>query len=291
MDRIGFIGLGIMGGPMAKNLLKVGYSLTVLDINPQSVDELVKAGATSAEDPCDVARESDIVITMLPDSPDVEKVVLGEEGVIQGIKEGALFIDMSTIAPAMSIKIYEALQDKNVQSLDAPVSGGYMGAENGTLSIMIGGDRTAFDRAFPVFQTLGKNIVYMGETGAGQVTKTCNQIIVGVTLQAVSEALTLAKAAEVDLNKVRQALLGGFAQSKVLDHQGERIIEGNFEPGFKLKLHRKDLNISLETGKEQQVPLPCTAIVAQLMDAGMAQGFGESDHTTITKIFKSTDRA
>lgn len=285
MDRIGFIGLGIMGLPMAKNLMQAGYALTVLDINQEAVSELVKAGASSAATPSDAARDCDIVITMLPDSSDVENVVLGDHGIVHGLVADTILIDMSTIAPSTSIKIHEILIKRKIQSLDAPVSGGYMGAEQGTLSIMVGGEKSTFERALPVFKILGKNIVYMGEAGAGQVTKTCNQIIVGVTLQAVSEALSLAKAAGVDLHKVRQALLGGFAQSKVLDHQGERIIENNFEPGFKLKLHRKDLNISLATGKEVQMPMPCTAVVAELMDAGMAHGFGDLDHTMITNAF------
>jgi 2-hydroxy-3-oxopropionate reductase len=182
------------------------------------------------------------------------------------------------------------LQEKGVDALDAPVSGGQVGAEAGTLSIMVGGSDAAFKRALPILEVMGKNIVHIGDAGAGQVTKACNQVVVGMTIQAVAEALTLAKKSGVNVEKVREALLGGFAQSRILDLHGQRVIDRNFEPGFKLKLHRKDLNISLETGKEQQVPLPCTAIVAQLMDAGMAQGFGESDHTTITKIFKSTDR-
>lgn len=285
MKRIGFIGLGIMGLPMAKNLLSAGYSLKVRDINPEAVETLVQAGANSAADPAAVARESDVVITMLPDSPDVTRVVLGDKGVIHGLSDGALFIDMSTIAPAKTIEIHMALQAKNVAALDAPVSGGYIGAEKGTLSIMVGGEVAAFNRALPILQVLGKNIVHLGDAGAGQVTKTCNQILIGVTMQAASEALNLAEAAGVDLHKVREALLGGFAQSRVLEHHGERMIERNFEPGFKLKLHRKDLNISLETGKKFQVPLLCTAMVAQQMDAAMALGFAEQDHTTISKIF------
>jgi len=284
MEKIGFIGLGIMGSPMAKNLIKAGYRLTVYDIHPTAVQEVAAAGASVAANCPSVAANSDVIITMLPDSPEVESVVFGENGISTELRDGMLFIDMSTIAPASSIKISEFLKTRGVAALDAPVSGGQVGAEAATLSIMVGGAIAAFDRALPIFQKLGKNIVHIGEAGAGQVTKTCNQIVVGVTLQAVSEALNLAAAAGVDLYKVRQALSGGFAQSKVLEQHGLRIIEGNFQPGFKLKLHRKDLNISLETGRKLTVPLPCTAIVAQQMDAALALGMGEQDHTAISKI-------
>jgi len=218
---------------------------------------------------------------MLPDSPDVEEVVLGPEGIIEGLRSGMLFIDMSTIAPTTSRKIYEIFKSKGVDSLDAPVSGGDVGAREGTLSIMVGGDEEAFKRAMPIFNVLGKNIVYIGGSGAGQVTKACNQIVVALTIQAVSEALKLAKESKVDPAKVREALLGGFAQSRILDLHGKRILEGNFQPGFKLKLHRKDLNIALKTGKELSVPLFSTAQVAEIMDALLAKGKGELDHSAL----------
>jgi len=281
MERIGFIGLGIMGKPMAKNLLKAGYPLVVHNRSRASVEELAKEGATPAFSPKEVTQKSDVVITMLPDSPDVEEVVLGPEGIIEGLRSGMLFIDMSTIAPTTSRKIYEIFKSKGVDSLDAPVSGGDVGAREGTLSIMVGGDEEAFKRAMPIFNVLGKNIVYIGGSGAGQVTKACNQIVVALTIQAVSEALKLAKESKVDPAKVREALLGGFAQSRILDLHGKRILEGNFQPGFKLKLHRKDLNIALKTGKELSVPLFSTAQVAEIMDALLAKGKGELDHSAL----------
>ncbi|MBA7650916.1 2-hydroxy-3-oxopropionate reductase [subsurface metagenome] len=281
MERIGFIGVGIMGKPMALNLLKAGYAVTVHDLNRRPVDELVQQGADSAGSPRGVAEQSDVVITMLPDSPEVEAVVFGPDGVLEGIREGMLFIDMSTIAPATSEKISKVLLEKDVDALDAPVSGGDVGAKAGTLSIMVGGTKAAFERALPLFQVMGKNIVHIGDAGAGQVTKACNQIIVGMTIQAVAEAMTLAKKAGVDIEKVRDALLGGFAQSRILDLHGKRILEGNFQPGFKIKLHRKDMNIALQTGRALSVPLPGTAQVASQMDAIIAQGNGDLDHSAL----------
>jgi len=225
MERIGFIGLGIMGRPMAINLLEAGYQVVILDVGRGAVMEVADHGAEKAYTPADVAAKTDVVITMLPDSPQVEEVVLGPKGVIEGVRPGMLFIDMSTIAPATSKKIYQKMKEIGVEALDAPVSGGDVGARKGTLSIMVGGSAEAFKRALPIFEVLGQNIVHIGEAGAGQVTKACNQIIVGMTIQAVAEALTLAKKAGVDLVKVRNALLGGFAQSRILDIHGQRIIE------------------------------------------------------------------
>lgn len=286
MEKIGFIGLGIMGNPMAKNLLKAGYSVTVYDINKESVSELEKAGATAATTCKEVAEQSDVVITMVPDSPEVEAVVYGQQGVMEGVKPGMLFIDMSTIAPATSQKIYQSLQEKGVEALDAPVSGGQVGAEAGTLSIMVGGSDAAFKRALPILEVMGKNIVYIGGAGAGQVTKACNQIIVGMTIQAVAEALTLAKKSGVNVVKVREALLGGFAQSRILDLHGQRVIDRNFEPGFKVKLHRKDMNIALQTGRDLSVPLHGSAIVAAQMDALLAMGDGELDHSALVLLLE-----
>jgi len=281
MERIGFIGLGIMGNPMAKNLLKAGYPMTVMDINSDFVKDVVNEGATGVPTSREVAEKSDVIITMVPDSPEVEQVVFGERGVILGIRSGMLFIDMSTIAPATSRRVYEALSEKGVDALDAPVSGGDVGAKAGTLSIMVGGTDAAFQRALPIFEALGKNIVHIGKAGAGQVTKACNQIIVGMTIQAVAEAMTLAKKSGVDIVKVRDALLGGFAQSRILDLHGKRIIDGNYQPGFKIKLHRKDMNIALQTGRDLSVPLYGTALVAEQMDAILAQGNGELDHSAL----------
>lgn len=286
MEKIGFIGLGIMGNPMSKNLIKAGYSLTVYDIHQESVNDVVKAGATAAKTCKEVAEQSDVVITMVPDSPEVEAVVYGEQGVLEGVKSGMLFIDMSTIAPATSQKVYRSLQGKNVEALDAPVSGGQVGAEAGTLSIMVGGSEAAFKRAVPILEVMGKNIVHIGEAGAGQVTKACNQIVVGMTIQAVAEALTLAKKSGVNVEKVREALLGGFAQSRILDLHGQRVIDRNFEPGFKVKLHRKDMNIALQTGRDLSVPLHGSAIVAAQMDALLAQGNGDLDHSALALLLE-----
>jgi 2-hydroxy-3-oxopropionate reductase len=287
MERIGFIGLGIMGMPMARNLLGAGYPLVAFNRSRGKVEEIAREGATPASSPREAAEGSDVVITMLPDSPDVEAVVFGENGVLEGIRSNTLFIDMSTIAPATTKRVHEALRAKGADALDAPVSGGEVGAEEGTLSIMVGGREEAFERAKSIFEVLGKNIVHIGGPGAGQVTKACNQVVVALTIQAVSEALTLAKKAGVDAGKVREALLGGFAQSRILDLHGKRILEGNFQPGFKLRLHRKDLAIALQTGREVGLPLFATAQAAELMNALLAQGKGELDHSALATLYEA----
>ena len=284
MEKIGFIGLGIMGKPMARNLIKANYPLVVHDSNRGPVDELAAEGATAVASAKEVAEQSDVVITMLPDSPDVEMAVLGQEGVAEGLSSGMLFVDMSTIAPATARNVYETLKAKGVESLDAPVSGGEVGAIGGTLSIMVGGTEDAFKRAMPVFEVMGKNIVLIGAPGAGQVTKACNQIVVGVTIQAVSEALILARKSGVDPAKVREALLGGFAQSRILELHGQRIIDRTFEPGFRIRLHRKDLNIALQTGRELSLPLMTTATVAELMNALIARDAGDLDHSGLALL-------
>ncbi|MCK4923206.1 MAG: 2-hydroxy-3-oxopropionate reductase [Bacteroidales bacterium] len=284
MEKIGFIGLGTMGKPMAINLLNAGYKLIVNDINNSSVDEVSKAGAEKAANAKEVAENVDIVITMLPDSPDVESVVFGANGLLEGMQNGMLFIDMSTIAPATSQKVYEAMKEKSAEALDAPVSGGEVGAQQAALSIMVGGTDQAFQRALPLFQIMGKNIVHIGAAGAGQVTKVCNQIVVGQTIQAVAEALTLAKKSGVDVAKVRDALLGGFAQSRILDLHGKRILDRNFEPGFRVELHRKDLNIALQTARELELSLPVTSIVAENMNALIAMGDGKKDHSALALL-------
>lgn len=285
MEKIGFIGLGIMGKPMSKHLIKAGYPVTVLS-KSGSAKELSEAGAQLVDTPKEVAEQSDIIITCLPDSPQVNDVVLGENGVIEGVSKGKLYIDMSTIAPATSIDVYNELKQKGVESLDAPVSGGQAGAEAATLSIMVGGSQNAFKRALPVFEKMGKNIVRIGDAGAGQTAKTCNQIIVGMTVQAVAEAFTLAKKAGVDIKKVREALLGGFAQSKILDMHGQRVIDRNFKPGFKVELHRKDMNIALQTGKDLSVPLLGSALVAAQMDALIAKNKGGLDHSALALLLE-----
>lgn len=283
MEKIGFIGLGIMGKPMSIHLLKSGYEVTVLS-SSASADALAKEGAKLASSPVELAKECDIVITCLPDSPEVESIVLGNEGVIEGLSTGNMFIDMSTISPSTTAIINQAMIKLGVEALDAPVSGGEGGAISASLSIMVGGAQTAFDRALPIFEKMGKNIVLIGESGAGQVTKACNQIVVGLTIQAVAESLNLAKKAGVDVAKVREALLGGFAQSKIMDVHGQRFLEDNYKPGFKINLHRKDMNIALQTGKELSVPLPGSALVASQMDALIAIGGGELDHSALAYL-------
>ncbi|MDX2228130.1 MAG: 2-hydroxy-3-oxopropionate reductase [Leptolyngbyaceae cyanobacterium bins.349] len=285
MEHIGFIGLGLMGKPMAKNLLKAGFALTVLNRSRPAMDELAAAGANLAETPMQVAQQADVVLTCVPDSPDVEAIALGEQGILAGARPGLLFIDHSTIAPATSRKIYEMFQANGIDALDAPVSGGDIGAQQGTLSMMVGGDAAAFQRALPILQAMGQNIVHIGAAGAGQVAKACNQIVVAMTVQAVAEALTLAKKSGVDPAKVRSALLGGFAQSRVLEVHGQRMIDGTFQPGFKLNLHRKDMNIVLQTGKELHLPLFGAAHVTELMNSLLAQGKGDLDNSAMITLY------
>lgn len=286
MQQIGFIGLGIMGKPMARNLLKAGYSLTVCNRSRGAMEELAADGAVLAESPAQVAQQSDVVLTCLPDSPDVEAVVLGENGILAGSQPGMLYIDHSTIAPTTARRIYDSLQHKGVAALDAPVSGGDIGAQEGTLSIMVGGDEVAFQRSLPILQAMGKNIVHVGATGAGQVTKACNQIVVAMAVQAIAEALTLAQKSGVDPAKVRAALLGGFAQSRVLEVHGQRMLDHTFQPGFTLDLHRKDMNIVLQTAKELNLPLLGAAQVTELMNAMLAQGKGNLDNSALITLYE-----
>jgi 2-hydroxy-3-oxopropionate reductase len=285
-ERIGFIGLGIMGKPMSQHLLRAGYPLTVLDLNQAAVNELVAAGARAGTTPQDVATQSDVIITMLPDSPQVEQVILGKAGVLEGLRAGALVIDMSTILPSVARKVTEAVRARGADALDAPVSGGQVGAQNATLTIMVGGAPSAFERAKPIFEKLGKNITLVGEAGAGQITKAANQIIVGVTIAAVSEALLLAAKAGADPAKVREALMGGFASSRILELHGNRMIQRTFAPGFKINLHRKDMNIILNTARELGLALPVSASVAELMNGLIANGAGELDHSAFITILE-----
>jgi 2-hydroxy-3-oxopropionate reductase len=270
---------------MANHLIKAGYSLSLLSKNKASA-EFIDLGAKAFATPREVAANADIVITIVPDSPDVEEIVLGKNGVIEGMKPGGLFIDMSSVAPATAKKVHQQLQQKGIDALDAPVSGGQVGAEQATLSIMVGGSEEAFSRALPLFKSMGKNIVLIGGPGAGQMTKVCNQMIVGMTIQAVAEAFTLANKAGVNLEKMREVLLGGFAQSRILDLHGKRIIDQNFKPGFKIKLHRKDMNLVLQAGKEYEVPLYGSSLVAANMDALLAQGHGELDHSALALLLQ-----
>ena len=276
---VGFIGLGIMGKPMARNLMKAGYSLVVHNRSRPSVDELAKEGAGIASNPQQAAAQSEVVITMLPDSPEVDQVFAGDQGVFAGVKQGTLLIDMSSISPVVARRLATEAEKLGLDMLDAPVSGGEAGAISATLSIMIGGKPSAVERAMPIFQALGKNIVHVGDAGAGQVTKAANQVVVGLTIAAVSEALVLASKAGVDPVKVRQVLLGGFAQSRILDAHGQKMLDRNFKPGFRIRLHEKDLSIALATGKEYGVPLLLTAALDQIMNAMKVMGQGDLDHS------------
>ncbi len=283
-ERVGFIGLGIMGKPMARNLMKAGYSLIVYNRSRGPVDELVSAGARAGASPRAVAEDADVVITMVPDSPDVQQVVLGRDGVLEGLRRGAVLVDMSTISPIVARELAAAVEGKGAHMLDAPVSGGEKGAIEGTLSIMVGGPREVFVRVQPLFQAMGKNIIHIGAHGAGQVTKACNQIVVALTIQAVSEALVLAAKAGVDPAKVREALLGGFAQSRILDLHGQRMLDRNFAPGFRVRLHQKDLNIALATGRTLGVPLPGTAVVQEAFTALVGLGRKDLDHSSLVTL-------
>ncbi|MGH3360564.1 MAG: 2-hydroxy-3-oxopropionate reductase [Nocardioidaceae bacterium] len=283
-ERVGFIGLGVMGRPMAARLAANGYPLVVRNRSQGAVDALVAAGATAAGSPADVARHSTVVITMLPDTPDVEQVVTGEGGLLPWLRRGSLLVDMSTITPAGSRRVAEACAEHGVATLDAPVSGGESGAIDGTLSIMVGGAADDVDRARPAFEELGRAVVHIGDTGAGQIAKAANQAVVAISIQAVAEALTLARKADVDPAKVREALLGGLAQSRVLDTHGQRMIDRAFEPGFRIELHRKDLGIALQTAGETGTPLPLTAQVAQLMNGLDAMGQGAADHSALVLV-------
>jgi 2-hydroxy-3-oxopropionate reductase len=286
MERLGFIGLGIMGKPMALRLLRAGYPLVVFNRSQGPVNELVATGAVGGKSLRHVAEQSDVVITMLPDSPDVEKAILGSKGVLEGLHSGGLIIDMSTVLPSLARHISRVAEQRDCSTLDAPVSGGQIGAENGTLSIMVGGSDAAFERAKPILENMGKNIVHMGEAGAGQITKAANQIVCSGTIAAVGEALVMAKKAGVDPGRVREALLGGFAQSRILEVHGNRMLHRNFQPGFKLKLHRKDMAIVLDTARELGVALPVSSIVTELMNALMASSGGELDHSALVTVFE-----
>jgi 2-hydroxy-3-oxopropionate reductase len=285
-DRIGFIGLGIMGKPMVKNLLKAGYHVTVFNRSPEAMDELKHDGATLADSIAHLTQCVDVIITCVSDSPDVESIVFDSQGILNHVRAGMLFIDMSTIAAATSRKVFQALQTVGVSALDAPVSGGDIGAQQGTLSIMVGGETAAFDRALPILQAMGRNIVHIGDAGAGQITKACNQIVVAMTVQGVAEALTLAKKSGVDGAKVREALLGGFAQSKVMEVHGQKMLDRNFNPGFKLDLFRKDMNIVLQTAMQEKISLPGSANAAEQMNALQAQGKGELDFISVLTLYE-----
>ena len=280
-EHVGFIGLGIMGKPMASNLLTAGFGVTVHSRSAGPVDELVAAGATRADGPAAVAAASDITITMLPDTADVEKVLTGPDGVIEGARAGSLVIDMSSIDPEPTRAMAAAFAAHDVAMLDAPVSGGEKGAIDAALSIMVGGDEAAFARATPVFEALGKNIVHVGPSGAGQVCKACNQLVVAATIEAVAEALLLAERSGVDAAKVRQALLGGFAGSKILEVHGQRMLDRTFDPGFRIRLHRKDARIVEAAAAATATPIPSFTSVAQQLQHAVDAGDGDRDHSAL----------
>ena len=285
-ETIGFIGLGVMGKPMAKNLIKAGFSLVVHNRSRAAVDEVVGAGAKAGGSPADVARQSSIVITMVPDTPDVEAVIAGPDGVLTTLQRGATVVDMSSISPTATQRLAKQVAGRGGAMLDAPVSGGEIGAINAQLSIMVGGDAAAFQRALPVLQAMGnkERIVHIGPSGAGQVCKICNQIAIGGALAGVSEAFALAKKAGVDAARVRQALLGGFAASRVLEVHGERMLHDNYKPGFRTRLYQKDLRLANEAAMANGVAMPGTAIVTQLINALVASGGGDLDYAAIGTV-------
>lgn len=286
MEKIGFIGLGAMGKPMARNLMKAGYTLNVLTRTRSKVEDLLADGATWCDTPKHVAQQSEVVITMLPDTPDVEHVVAGKDGVLDGARPGMLIIDMSTISPIAARQLAQKAKTFGCDFLDAPVSGGDIGAQNATLSIMVGGTEAAFQRALPIFQAMGKTILHMGDSGAGQVTKAANQILAAINMEATCEALVFAAKAGVDPVKVRQALMGGAAYSRSLEFHGQRILERNFKPGFRLRLHRKDLDIAMAVGKEFGIVLPVTAQVREMMTATLNAGQGDWDNSSLVTLLE-----
>jgi 2-hydroxy-3-oxopropionate reductase len=285
-ERVGYIGLGIMGRPMALNLRKAGYPLWVFARREAAMAPLVAAGATPCGSPREVAERADVVFVNVSDTPDVEQVVLGPDGIVEGARPGSVVIDNSTISPSATRRIAAALRDKGVELLDAPVSGGQQGAIDGTLSVMVGGSTAAFERALPLLRSIGRNIVHVGETGAGQVAKACNQVVIAQTVAAVAEGLLLATAAGVDPAKVREALLGGFAASKALEVHGQRMLERNYAPGFMARLHQKDMRIVLETAHELGLPLPGATLVAQYVNALVGRGEGELDSAALATVLE-----
>jgi 2-hydroxy-3-oxopropionate reductase len=285
-ETVGFIGLGVMGQPMARNLIKRGFSLVVHSRSPGPVDELAAAGATQASSPAEVARRATRIVTMLPDSPDVELVLEGPQGVFSAIQRGTILIDTSSIAPAVARRLEQRAAALGAWLLDAPVSGGEIGAINATLSIMVGGDADAFAAVKPILDAMGNpdRVVRIGESGAGQTCKVCNQMVIGGTLAAVSEAFALARKAGVAPGLVREALLGGFAASRVLDVHGERILQSNYKPGFRATLYAKDMRIASETLAEFATPAPVSAAVQQLVMALVADGRGEDDYAAVATV-------
>ncbi|MBS1817474.1 MAG: 2-hydroxy-3-oxopropionate reductase [Acidobacteria bacterium] len=287
MERIGFIGLGVMGKPMARHLLAKGYTVVAYNRSRPAVDELVAAGAIGASSPADVARQATVVITMVPDTPDVEAVLVGDNGVLSTLGPGSVVIDMSSISPVATKRLAGLVAEKGSAMLDAPVSGGEIGAINATLSIMVGGDPAALARVRPVLECMGnpERIVHVGpEPGAGQICKICNQVAIGGALAGVSEAFALARKSGVDPARVRDALLGGFAASRVLEVHGERMLKRNYVPGFRSRLYQKDLRLAAEAAGASGVAMPATAVVGQMLNALIASGGAELDYSALATV-------
>jgi len=285
-DIVGFIGLGLMGKPMAKNLLSRGFSLVVHSRSPAPVDELVAAGASRAGSPAEVAERATRIVTMLPDSPDVERVLEGERGVFSAVQRGTIIVDTSSISPAVARRLADRALTHGAVMLDAPVSGGEIGAINATLSIMAGGDAGAFETVRPILNAMGnpERVLRIGDSGAGQLCKVCNQMVIGGTLAVVSEAFALAMKGGIDAGRVRDALLGGFAASRVLEVHGERILKGNYKPGFRSRLYAKDYRIAAETQAALESPAPVSAVVHQLVTALVAAGRGDQDYSALATV-------
>jgi 2-hydroxy-3-oxopropionate reductase len=282
MIELGFIGLGIMGKPMAGHLLSAGCTVHVYDLVPETVLKLASQGGLACSHSREVAQKADIIFIMVPDTPDVEAVLFGRDGVAGGIRPGSIVVDMSSISPLATKEFARKLTTIGVKMLDAPVSGGQVGAEKATLSIMVGGQREVFRQVKPYFETMGSNIVHVGDNnGDGQTCKVANQILVALTIEAVGEALLFASKAGADPAKVREALLGGFAQSRILELSGERMIERRFEPGFRIRYQQKDLNVALQSARSLGLSLPATAIAQEMFNAAVAQGGSDLDHSAI----------
>ena len=284
--EVGFIGLGLMGRPMALNLIKAGHTVHVWARRRESMQPLLEAGAGDCSSPADVARKAAITISMVADAPDVEQVTLGEQGVAAAAAQGHVHVDMSTIAPAAAQSIAVRLAGRGVSMLDAPVSGGEVGAIAGSLTIMVGGEQAAFDRVLPAFQAMGKSVTRIGDAGAGQVAKACNQILTGVGVAAVAEELNFATRSGVDAGKVREALLGGFAYSRILENHGQRMLDRNFRPGFKAWMHQKDMRIVMEEAHRLGLALPSAAATAQMFNAMVGSGLGEDDSIAMLKLLE-----
>jgi 2-hydroxy-3-oxopropionate reductase len=284
--NIGFIGPGIMGRPMALNLIKGGYKLWAYARRPETLQPLTSAGATACATASELAKHADVIFTIVSDTPDVEAVIFGEQGIANHARPGSVIVDMSTISPTATKAFAERLEKLGLEMLDAPVSGGETGAINATLSIMVGGKSNVFDRVKPLFECMGKNIVHIGGNGAGQVAKACNQIVVAVTIEAVAEALTFARKNGADPAKVREALMGGFAGSKIMEVHGKRMLDNDFKPGFKVGLHQKDMRIVMETAHQLGVALPAAAMVTQHLNALMGTGDTNLDSAAIVKVIE-----